>query len=103
MANGLVFLGSSGGRLDAFDAAGTAGCHGTPKVCDALWPGPATGGAIFSSPIVANGIVYVGQDSGGITAWALPNHARALRKHVVKSAHSKIPATRSRGDLWRLQ
>jgi hypothetical protein len=71
VANGLVFVGSNGDRLYAFDATGTAGCSGAPKVCSAVWTGPTTGGAIFSSPIVANGVVYVGSDSGRVHAYGL--------------------------------
>lgn len=93
IVNGVAFISNFTGDTEyAFDAATGA----------QVWTTPLTSWGTVGT-IVANGIVYVGQDSGGITAWALPNRARALRKHVVKSAHSKIPATHARGDLWRLQ
>ena len=60
MANGVVYVGSGDGKLYAFDAAGTTGCSGTaPRTCAPLWTA-ATGGAVSSSPAVANGVVYVG-------------------------------------------
>lgn len=71
LANGLVYLGSNADRLYAFDANGTAGCHGANKVCDALWTSPLTGGGVFSSPIVANGIVFVGSDGQRVHAYKL--------------------------------
>ena len=66
VANGVVYMGATGfswngngpGRLYAFDAAGTVNCSGTPKTCDPLWA-TTDGGSGFSSPAVANGVVYV--------------------------------------------
>ena len=60
VANGVVFIGGRGtyAGLNAFDAAGTTNCSGTPKVCQPLWSshsGTASGYAIA----VANGNVYV--------------------------------------------
>jgi outer membrane protein assembly factor BamB len=49
VANGVVYIGSADGHLDAFGAAGG----------NLLWTAP-TGGAIDSAPIVADGVVYVG-------------------------------------------
>jgi hypothetical protein len=74
-ANGVVYVvGIADGPCDvictvtrhlvAFDAAGVQGCTGTPKQCSPLFdntdpPDVAT----FSEPVVANGILYVG-DAG---------------------------------------
>jgi outer membrane protein assembly factor BamB len=44
-------------RLGAFDAAGSAGCGGTPKVCEPLWYRDVSGSS--SAPAVANGIVHI--------------------------------------------
>src|SRR4029453_9288867 len=44
--------------LYAFDAAGNTNCSGTPKTCAPLWTS-STGDTGASSPVVANGIVYV--------------------------------------------
>jgi outer membrane protein assembly factor BamB len=58
----------SPGQLRAFDAAGAVGCTGTPKVCNPLWTAGQTydpvkhtwvGDDLYSSPVVANGVVYV--------------------------------------------
>jgi uncharacterized repeat protein (TIGR01451 family) len=61
VANGVVYVGSNypDDKIYAFSASGTTGCSGTPKACQPLWTG-ATGDAINSSPLVANGVVYVG-------------------------------------------
>jgi hypothetical protein len=61
VANGVVYAGASGGALYAFSAAGTTGCSGSPRVCAPLWTSPAGTSITYSSPAVANGMVYVGQ------------------------------------------
>ena len=75
VANGVVYVGSDG-QLYAFSAAGTTGCSGTPKTCTPLWAtATSTSGATFSSPAVANGMVYEGQWSGPnspFSAYELP-------------------------------
>lgn len=62
VANGVAYAGS-GLTLRAFDAAGSLGCAGVPKVCAPLWtatdPAP-----IFSGPTVADGGVFVGRIDG---------------------------------------
>jgi outer membrane protein assembly factor BamB len=69
VANGVVYVGSfEDGKLNAFDAAGSTGCSGTPKTCTPLWTG-ATAGDVESSPAVANGIVYVGSTDGRLYAF----------------------------------
>jgi outer membrane protein assembly factor BamB len=71
VGNGVVYLSSAAGgcnrlfciaweQLSAFDAAGTAGCSGTPKTCSPLWTTKVTGGYVDSSPAIANGVLYVG-------------------------------------------
>jgi outer membrane protein assembly factor BamB len=78
VANGVVYVGSVDAKLYAFDAAGVTGCAGTPKTCAPLWTA-TTGSAIgFSSPAVANGVVYIGStdtklyafDAAGMTSCA---------------------------------
>ena len=49
-------------------AVGSANCSGVPESCRALWTG-LTGGAVRSSPAVANGIVYVGSDDHKLYAF----------------------------------
>jgi hypothetical protein len=61
VANGVVYAAASGGALYAFSAAGTTGCSGSPRVCAPLWTSPAGTSISYSSPAVANGMVYVGQ------------------------------------------
>ena len=61
VANGVVYAAASSGALDAFSAAGTTGCSGSPLVCAPLWTSPAGTSIAYSSPAVVNGMVYVGQ------------------------------------------
>ena len=56
VADGVVYVGSRDGNLNAFDAAGIVGCSGSPKVCEPLWT--ASSGHPESSPSVAGGVVY---------------------------------------------
>jgi outer membrane protein assembly factor BamB len=69
VANGVVYVGSNDRKLYAFDATGSAGCAGTPKKCAPLWTSVGTGASIFSSPVVVNGVVYVGSEDGTLYAF----------------------------------
>ena len=55
---------AAAGTVKAFDAAGTQNCSGAPKVCTPLWTSPALGTIGRSSPIVANGVLYIGSSTG---------------------------------------
>ena len=66
-----MYVGSNGGAVYAFSAAGKTGCAGTPRTCAALWVGQ-TGGLVFSSPAVAGGEVFVGSGDGQLWSFALP-------------------------------
>lgn len=66
------------GRLYAFDASGATGCSGSPKICTPLWTAGQTydpvqgqwvGDNLYSSPVVANGVVYVSGGDGGLFAY----------------------------------
>jgi outer membrane protein assembly factor BamB len=61
VANGVVYAAASSGALYALSAAGTTDCSGTPLACTPLWTSPAGTSITYSSPAVANGMVYVGQ------------------------------------------
>lgn len=63
-----VYVGSTDGRLEAFSAAGTTNCSGTPSVCTPLWTG-ATGGPILSSPTTSATAVFVGSTDGKLYAF----------------------------------
>ena len=67
VANGVLFVGGSDGRLYAFDANGVTGCSATPKTCAPLWRSGT--GAAPSSPSVANGVVYTGAADGSVRAF----------------------------------
>ncbi len=70
VANGLVYVGARDGNLYAFDANGTTGCSGAPKVCTPIWLATTTPGAeVSSSPSVSNGVLYVGSDGGDLWAY----------------------------------
>jgi outer membrane protein assembly factor BamB len=63
VAGDVVYVGSEGGVLYAFSATGTENCSGTPKVCSPLWLASVGDGfSPASSPLVADGTVYVGGD-----------------------------------------
>jgi hypothetical protein len=69
IANGVIYI-ANGTLLDAFDATGSTGCSGTPKVCAPLWTAAITGGEFNSAPpAVANGIVYVSNSLTGLYAF----------------------------------
>jgi len=66
VANGIVYIASLGdlgvgGKLYAFDAS----CH---KACQPLWS-YTTDGYIYSSPAVANGIVYIYSGAGKLSTF----------------------------------
>lgn len=57
VANGVVYTGFKG-RAEAYSAAGSTGCSGTPEVCAPLWTLVGSNGAIWDTPIAVNGVVY---------------------------------------------
>jgi outer membrane protein assembly factor BamB len=57
-ANGVLYIANQ--TLYAFDAAGSASCSGTPKVCAPLWTAATANYPTYSAPAVADGTVYVG-------------------------------------------
>jgi outer membrane protein assembly factor BamB len=83
VANGVVYVTyqaidffSGYAGIQAFDATGTINCSGTPKTCSPLWSdivAPPIGGGLaeVSSPVVANGAVYL--NAGAIHKYALPS------------------------------
>jgi hypothetical protein len=69
IADGVLYI-ANGATLDAFDAAGSAGCSGTPKVCAPLWTGAMSGNETSTAaPAVADGIVYVDNALSGLYAF----------------------------------
>jgi outer membrane protein assembly factor BamB len=63
VVNGVVYIGDFLSRVYAFDANGNTNCSGTPKVCGPLWTnGVNSTIGVVSSPAVANGVVYVGDE-----------------------------------------
>ncbi len=61
VANGVVYVGAGDSKLYAFSAVGSTGCSGTPKICKPVWTGTTDAFDYNdSSPVVANGVVYVG-------------------------------------------
>ena len=70
VANGVVYAGADDGTVRAFDATGTTGCAGTPKVCAPLWTTKVSG--IVGPLEVANGRLFVPTSAGNVNAFALP-------------------------------
>jgi hypothetical protein len=70
VANGVVYFSVSGkydNRLFAYDADGTTGCSGTPKICSPLWSATLHAMTGVMAPTVVNGIVYI-SDFGDFTS-----------------------------------
>jgi outer membrane protein assembly factor BamB len=66
--NGVVYVGFDT-DLYAYDAKGSTGCTGSPKLCEPLWTASAGVGRFTSSPKVVNGVVYAGADDGKVYAF----------------------------------
>ncbi len=81
VANGVVYVGSSDGKLYAFDAA-----TGTQK-----WAVP-TGSAIYSSPAVLDGVVYVGSEDGKLYAFNVQTSATLWTASTKFSSIDSSPA-----------
>ena len=88
IANGVVYVSNFTGNTEyAFDAATGAQLWQTAL---SWWGNEGT--------VIANGMVFVSSDDGVITAWALPDEAKKMRKHIVKASqpmpvhHSAPPA-----------
>lgn len=67
VAGSVVYAGGFDRKLYAFDATGTTNCSGIPKTCAPLWTAltSAVDGAILiSSPMVVNGLVFIGTGVG---------------------------------------
>jgi outer membrane protein assembly factor BamB len=68
VANGIVYVGFD--DLYAYDAAGSTGCSGSPRLCEPLWTASAgAAGNFTSSPKVVNGVLYAGADDGKLYAF----------------------------------
>jgi outer membrane protein assembly factor BamB len=63
-ANGIVYAASEFGRVLAFDAGGTINCSGSPTSCTPLWSGQFSGRADFTALAIANGVLYIGAETG---------------------------------------
>ena len=67
VVNGVVYIGVAIGvgshYVYAFDAAGVTNCSGTPKTCTPLRSMDTGRGALFSSPAVANRVLYIGSNN----------------------------------------
>jgi hypothetical protein len=66
VANGVVYVGSSDGKLYAY----AVGCNSGGGTCSPLWTA-TTGSGVESSPAIANGVVYVGSEDHKLYAYAV--------------------------------
>ncbi len=64
VSNGFVFQATANGELEAFDAAGLAGCSGTPRICTRRFFAAASG-----IPSVADGTLYALTPNGRLSAF----------------------------------
>ncbi len=70
VAGNVLYIGTDGGDLLAFDPSGTQGCSGTPKACTPVWSVDL--GAAVGDPVVANGTLYVTTFGNTLYAFGLP-------------------------------
>lgn len=74
VANGVLYvpgygdglpLSQGGAYVAAFDPAGSKGCKGSPKVCVPMWTttGLPSGAGNTGSPAVANGVIYLANET----------------------------------------
>jgi outer membrane protein assembly factor BamB len=101
VANNVVYVGSRDAKLYAFDATGTTNCSGTPKTCQPLWTAASGGVGISSSPVVVNGVVYIGSTDHNLYAYdatgttncsGTPKTCQPLWKAVTGSDIESSPA-----------
>jgi hypothetical protein len=59
VVDGVVYIGTEQGVVEAFDAAGVTSCSGSPKICFPIWSSTLISG-FETSPVVVNGHVFVG-------------------------------------------
>ena len=76
VANGVVYVSSTGGGTQGYDAAGTANCSTTKGVttCAPLWSA-VTGFIGGGSPAVVNGVVYINVPGNGTIYAYTPSQA----------------------------
>ncbi len=92
VVGGVVYVGSNDSKLYAFDANGNTNCSGVPKTCSPLWTAATPNPFNFSSPAVANGVVYAGSsdleafDANGTTQ--LLGNAEDLQPHLGRERRS---------------
>jgi outer membrane protein assembly factor BamB len=63
---GTTFSGPDG--IWAYSTNGTTGCSGTPKVCEPIWQHLTSGGLTWTSPAVANGVLFLGGPVSAVDA-----------------------------------
>jgi outer membrane protein assembly factor BamB len=64
VANGVVYTTSDTGSVRAFDAAGSVGCGGVPRTCNALWSKDL--GVEAGAPAISNGRLFVPVEDGRV-------------------------------------
>lgn len=74
IANGVVYAVFQGAPattgIQAYDLAGSVGCSGAPRQCDALWSARVPGAEYTAAPVIANGSLFVA-GRRAVTAWGL--------------------------------
>ena len=67
VANGVVYVSSSGGGMYAYDGAGSLSCpvSGTAKACSPLWSDAGPGFSGGGSPAIVNGVLFVNVSGNG--------------------------------------
>ncbi|MCU1465415.1 MAG: sorting protein [Actinomycetia bacterium] len=89
---GTVFAGSgTAGQVNAWDAAGTIGCSGTPKTCQPLSSFFANG-SFPSSPVDVNGVLYAAATGDFLYAANALNGLEMWRAYIGGTSSSPAVA-----------
>jgi hypothetical protein len=64
VANGVLYVTSADRHVAAYDAIGSDGCSGSPRVCVPLWTSTLSGTP--TAPAIASGVLYAASDGDNI-------------------------------------
>jgi outer membrane protein assembly factor BamB len=98
ISEGRVVFASADHFLYVFDADG---CGQGVRDCAPLWRGQLAAAALFASPAIAGGMIYIGDDSGQLSAFPLAGCDAALCAPAWTGhapGHESIDSTPAVGD-----
>jgi hypothetical protein len=87
VGDGMVYVGSTDGRLRAYSAGG---CFA--RTCEPLWTAE-TGSSITKQPALAGGVLYVGTEGGSVLAFDADGCGAATCEPVWEASTGTSPIT----------